>query len=368
MNRKTVYKLVSAVGEISKAEISRQTGISSPTVLKIAGFLLENGFVIEAGEGDSALGRKPQLLRFNPDAAFSIGVKLDGDHLRLGIVNLLGDIKTMKQVGVKPDFDNIIGNELVSNINCMLADAEIPRDKILGIGLGIPGVLDPEKQLIEFAPLIGIDSARECRGVLDALYKNTGLPVYIENDVNAAAIGEYVVRRLSPEQDLIYVSLGTGLGAGIILDGRLRRGKRNSAGEIGYMVFDRDFKTLKSRAGWMESHINLQALSSRWGYSPSHDNEFTAPEDKAFLIDHVASNLALCIANLSVQIDTDLVVIGGITVKALGDELLKAVRNYLSRLCFFDIECQSQLCKEPSIAGAASIATETRLDALLAGS
>ena len=72
MNRKTVYRLLASVGEISKAEISRQTGISSPTVIKIVNFLLANGFITEAGEGDSALGRKPHILRFNPEAYYSI--------------------------------------------------------------------------------------------------------------------------------------------------------------------------------------------------------------------------------------------------------------------------------------------------------
>ena len=84
MNRKTVYKLVSQVREISKAEISRQTGISSPTVIKIVNFLLDNDFLLEAGEGDSALGRKPQLLKFNANAAYSIGAELEGDFFSLG--------------------------------------------------------------------------------------------------------------------------------------------------------------------------------------------------------------------------------------------------------------------------------------------
>jgi len=368
MNRKTVYKLVSTVGEISKAEISRQTGISSPTVIKIVSFLLENGFVVEAGEGDTALGRKPQLLRFNPDAAFSIGAELDGGRIRLGLVNLLGEVKIIKKIDVTQDFDNVIGNVMVSGIRDIVAEAGISEDKILGIGIGIPGVLDPVNQVIDFAPLIGIESARECKEALNMLHKNTGLPVFIENDVNAAAVGEYVTRKLSPEQDLIYISLGTGLGAGIILDGRLRRGKRNSAGEIGYMVFDRNFKTLKTRAGWMESQINLQSLSAGWGFSPVSGKELMTDGDKSFLVDHIASNLALCIANLSALIDTDLVVIGGITVEALGDDLLRSVQRYLSRLCFFDIKCQPQECIEPCIVGMASIVTEARLDLLLGGS
>lgn len=365
MNRKTVYKLISSVGEISKAEISRQTGISSPTVIKIVNFFLENGFVTEAGEGDSAIGRKPQILKFNPDAAFSIGVQLEGDYLSLGIVNLEGKIKFLKQKHVSPDFDKIVKQELSLHIENVIKESSIPKDRILGIGIGIPGVLDAEKYIIEFAPLIGVNDVRDCRGMFDDLSKAVNLPVFIENDVNAAAIGEYVTRKLGPEQDLIYISLGTGLGAGIILNGKLRRGKRNLAGEIGYMVFDRNFQTSKTKAGWMESLINLQALYERWNFSPSLGTNSISSDDLVLLIDHVASNLALCIANFSMQMDVDLVVVGGITVEILGDPLIKAVQKYVSRLCLPDANVQFQSCQEPGVVGAASIVTEIKLDELL---
>lgn len=365
MNRKTVYKLISSIKEISKAEISRQTGISSPTVIKIANFFLENGFVMEAGEGDSALGRKPQILKFNPDAAFSIGVEMEGDFLRLGIVNLEGEIKAFKQMSVSPDFDKIVKQELGSSIESIIREIDIPREKVLGVGVGIPGVLDAEKYVIDFAPLINIHDLRDCRDLFDDLSKSLNLPVFIENDVNAAAIGEFVTRKLGPEQDLIYVSLGTGLGAGIILNGKLRRGKRNSAGEIGYTVFDRDFHTSKTKAGWMESLINLQALAEKWNFSPSIGVQSVPADELVLMTDYVASNLALCIANLSMQIDTDRVVIGGITAEILGDPLIKAVQKYILKLCLFDTDVQFQYCQEPGVVGAASIVSDIRLDELL---
>lgn len=366
MNRKTVYKLVSAVKEISKAEISRQTGISSPTVIKIVNFLLENGFVKEAGEGDSALGRKPQILKFDPDAAFSIGVEMEGGFLRLGIVNLEGEIKALRQMSVSHDFDKVMKEELGPSIENIIHETGVPREKILGVGIGIPGVLDADKYVIDFAPLINIYDTRDCRELFDALSKSINLPIFIENDVNAAAIGEFVSRRLGPQQDLIYVSLGTGLGAGLILEGKLRRGKRNSAGEIGYAVFDKDFHTSKTKAGWMESLINLQALAEKWSFSPSTGIQTLSPEELVLMTDYIASSLALCIANLSIQIDTDILVIGGITAKLLGDPLIKAVQKYMSKLCLFDTDVQFQYCQEPGVVGASSIVTDIRLDQLLA--
>lgn len=377
MNRKTVYQLISSVGEISKAEISRRTGISSPTVIKIISFFLDNGFVTETGEGDSAIGRKPQMLRFNPNAAFSIGVEFEGDFLKLGIVDLLGNIKDFKQTRVPPDFYEIINGKLSTNIESIVKQANIPKNKVLGVGLGIPGVVNPDDYIVEFAPLVGISSTKDCRSMINGLSEKMKLPVFVENDVNAAAIGEYVIRKLGPDSDLVYVSLGTGLGAGIILNGKLRRGKHNSAGEIGYMVFDKDYETFRSKAGWMESRINFQALSQKWEFFAvlgPQDNikSITDPGELKhlsgelkLLVDHVASNLALCIANLSTLIDIDLIVIGGVSAEILGAPLVDTTRGYLSKLCLSEIECQFQMCPEPGVVGAASIVTGIMLDKLL---
>ena len=305
------------------------------------------------------------MLKFNPDAAFSIGVQLEGDFLRLGIVNLDGEIKALKQMHVTPDLDMIITKELNSYIDDIVRESHIDRSKILGVGIGIPGVLDADEYRIEFAPLIGISTETNCSALFSHFSKIAGLPVIIENDVNAAAIGEYVTRKLSAQQDLIYISLGTGLGAGIILNGRLRRGKRNLSGEIGYMVFDRNFETSKAKAGWMESQINLQALADRWGFNPSIGIESVSAEDMVLMTDHIAYNLALCIANFSMQIDVDLVVIGGITAEVLGTPLIKAVQKHTSKLCLAETEIQFNGCQEPGVVGTASIITETRLGELL---
>lgn len=370
MNRKTVYKLISSIGEISRAEISRQTGISSPTVLKITNFLLQNGFVVEAGEGISHVGRKPQILKFNPEAAYSVGVDFEGEFLKIGIVDLLGNIKAIKQIRVSGDFDEVIGRKLYGHIEEIIYREGIPISKILGIGLGISGAVDVENQVIEFAPLVGIYNTKDCKPVLEELSSRSGLPVFIENDANSAAIGEYITRKLSTECDLAYLALGTGLGAGLIINGKIRRGVRNSAGEIGYMVFDKDYHTYKSKAGWLESRINFQALSDKWDIFKSIETkdrieEFKKSKDFILLVDYVASYLGLCIANLTALLDLDTVIIGGMTSKILGEPLVESVKQYMSKLRFFDIECRLQYCEEPGIVGAASISTDAALDKLL---
>lgn len=369
-NRKTVYKLVFTEGEISKAEISRKTGISPPTVTKIVNFFLDRGLLVEIGEGDTALGRKPQILRFNQDAAFSIGIGFEGDYLSLGIVDLLGGIKYLKKFRVRSEFDNIIMKQLIPNIETVVKEAGISKEKLLGIGLGIPGVVDTNNHMLEFAPLIGVCEKINYKTLIDDFSKRIGLPVYVENDANAAAKGEYVTRKLGHNQDLIYISLGTGLGSGIILNGRLRRGRHSFAGEIGYMVFDKDFHTSKSSAGWMESRINLKALSEKSNIFEHIDTDnlqkFISDDGNYDqLVDYVASDLGLCIANISTVMDIELVVLGGICTEIFGEKLLLDVREYLSRLCIFNMKCEFSLSPEPTVVGAASIATEHGLQKLL---
>ena len=211
--------------------------------------------------------------------------------------------------------------------------------------------------------------------MMERLSEKLGLPVIIENDTNAAAWGEYVCRQLDSKLDLLFVSLGTGLGGGLILEGKVRRGINNSAGEIGYMLFDRNYKVSNSEPGWLENHINFSALTKRWSCFPDIIQNSTgsikdvriSKEEMDQLVDFIAENLALCIANIVSIADIPLVVLGGITVKALGTKLIDRVKNYLSEICLNDVECFTQQCEEPGVAGAASIVTAARLKDILEG-
>lgn len=371
MNRKTVYQLFASKGEISKAEISRQTGISPPTVIKIIDFFLKVGLVAEAGEGDSALGRKPQLLRFNPEAAYTIGVEFDGIHLRAGLVDLMGNVKRVKEISAVSDFDVVVSHSLPECVHSVIAEAGVPRSKVTGVGLGIPGVVDADRHTVLYAPLIGITDQRSYAHEVNQLSLQLGTPIFFENDVNASAVGEFISRGLGVEDDLLHISLGSGLGAGIILNGRLRKGKTHSAGEIGYMVFDKDFVTSKAGAGWLESNIvmnpqykRLQARASGAGAKSSVNAD---PDDTNGLMDAMADNLALGIANLSTMLDIEQVVLGGSGVERIGEKLLVKINEKLAKLCLNRVFCHLSQSDYPGIIGMAAIVNEAVLETLLEG-
>lgn len=365
-NRQDVYHIFETKSEVSRTDLSRMTGISGPTVLKIVSYFSEFGLIEEIGTAQSSVGRRPQMLRLIPDAFYSIGINYEGDYLSLGLVDLCGTVSNLVQAPADGNYENVICNQMPSLIHAYLGGNAIPKEKILGVGIGIPAIVDPEKHTLRHAQAIGIGDAVDYSGIITALSEKIGLPVFVENDANAAAIGEHFTRRHSAVKDLAYVSLGTGLGAGLVLENTLRRGRWNYCGEIGYMSYVAHALTSIDKPGWLESRLNLSSLRKKspifekllggnsWSQY-THDPEYNA------LIDYVASELAICLSSMSCILDLEELVIGGITVKLLGTPLLNRVNLYLSEMSARPTKCSSQRCEDSTAAGAAIISSRAVL-------
>ena len=348
MNRRLVYETLANVGRISRAELARSTGISAPTIGKIVSFFVESGIASEIGEGASEMGRKPKLLRFNNESYFTVGVEFEGDGLKVGVIDLLGNIKAFQQMPAKSSFDAMMQGELAAAIKATLREARLPISRVWGIGIGIPGVVNIERQTISTAPLIGVAEERSYKEALEQLSHQLKLPVFVENDANSAAIGEYHLRKEQGELDLVYLSVGTGVGGGIILDGRLRKGVHFSAGEVGYMIFDKVSSSHTSEAGWLESRINHRAL-------------LKARRSSDFL-DSAASDLALAIANLAAVLDIDLFVVGGTGLSDYGDGFLARIAGKVGKFSDLAIRIEAPLATEPGVIGAGAVVVANILD------
>lgn len=158
LNRKSVFNLLQTENPISRAHIARITGISAPTVLKIIEYFIEKNIVKEVGDGKVSIGRKPKLLAFNPNAAYSIGIKYDGYHLQTGLVNLAGEIHTLINTYIEPDINVFFKTQLPKSINNLIETSKVDFKDICCVGLGLPGVIDISKKQISFAPLVGVES------------------------------------------------------------------------------------------------------------------------------------------------------------------------------------------------------------------
>ena len=373
INRKTVFDLLKTEGELSKAQISRRTGISSPTVIKIVDFLHERHILNEAGTGPSSVGKKPTLLRFNPDAFYTVGVEYEGEVLKVGIIDLQGRVVRLNKLEVQPHFESVFRDILPKAITSLALSQGAPRVRIAGIGIGFSGVVDSVNSVIEYAPLVDVFERKSFLDIKDQLEQQFAVPVCIENDVNADSLGEFTERRLGAGNDLIYLSLGTGLGAGIIIDGKLWRGRRNSAGEIGYMVFDSAFHASKSKPGWLENRVNIQAFAEKLIGAPASLPTIEigrllqeAPlEKRQSIVSAIASDLALSVANLVTILDIQLVVLGGVIADILGADLHDTVKDRVDRLCPTPVRFEPSRCREPGIVGSAILAMEKGLAQIL---
>lgn len=365
-NRQDVYRIFETNAEVSRADLSRMTGISGPTVLKIVSYFSEFGLIEEIGTVQSSIGRRPQMLRLIPNAFYSIGVNYEGDYLSLGLVDLCGTVSNIMQTAADGNYQNVICNQLPNLVYEYLSDNAIPKEKILGVGIGIPAIVDPDKHTLRHAPAIGIGDAVDYSGIKGDLSRKVGLPVFMENDANAAAIGEHFSRRHSGVKDLAYVSLGTGLGAGLVLENTLRRGRWNYCGEIGYMTYVSNALASTDKPGWLESRLNIASLRAKSSIfekllcgSPwekyAHDPAYCS------LVDYVAEELAICLSSMSCILDLEELVIGGMTVKLLGTPLLEQVNLNLSQISARPTKCSSQQCEDSTVAGSAVISSRVEL-------
>ncbi len=358
MNRLTVYNLICRHGEISRAEISRQSGISAPTVLKIVNFLVEAGLVEEGGEGPAALGRKPQMFCLNRNRYYSIGVIHEGDYLKAGVVNLAGELVAMKRTRAEKSLGRTLGSLLFSMIDELLEESGVSLDSLLGIGIGLPAIYDPDTRSIITAPLIGISERTSIEPHLTTLREHYGKEVVVENDLSMEVQGEFHSLGLAQDNDLIYVSLGTGLGCGVMLNGELRRGRHFMCGEIGYMSFLDDYVAAQNAAGWLENRINLASLREKFGIGEGEAD----PGAVQSAVDYVSIPMALCINNLMLSYDCDHISLGGEVFDLLGDSLFTTIRDKVERLSVAGVQLHRKSSREPGIIGSANMVTTSRIE------
>ncbi len=229
-NTRLVLRTIYHHDTISRAEISRTTGLTRASVSSIAAELLEEGLVAEVGQGKSIGGKPPTLLSVVDGSRHLIGVDLADGELRGAVLDLRGRISRRAglAIGERTGEDALA---LVFQLIDQLLDAAEP-ETLLGIGVGTPGLVDSTKgQVLE---ALSFDWQQVPLG--EELEHRYGLPSYIVNDCHAAAMGEHCFGDTTRSGDLVVIKVGHGTGAGMVINGRLHCGDRFGAGEIGHLV------------------------------------------------------------------------------------------------------------------------------------
>ena len=230
-----ILRIIRERKSTSRVQIAKLTGLSKPTISSIVNDLVEEGVVRENGLGQSKSsgGRKPINISFAKDYRNVLSVDIGGTKTIFALIDLDGNI--LKRDTIDTD---LLRTErgLVDELNERLESyiEEVGKEKVLGISLGIPGTVDRATQKIKYMPSFDI-------GNLDLktpVEKKFGISTLIENDVTLAAFGESWIGSAKEYNDVILVSIGTGIGSGIVINDSVYRGCVGGAGEIGEFVTD----------------------------------------------------------------------------------------------------------------------------------
>lgn len=316
-------------GPVSRAEIARRTGLSKQTVSEVVRRLEAAGWVRPLGPARGGIGRAALAYAIEPEAGFVAGVDLGGTRLRAAIANLSGAVRAEAEEAT----DRRGGGHVLRQIGALtarlVARAGIERARLLTAVVGTPGVVDPVGGTIRMAPNIpGLDRLDVPAGLRDAL----AMPVTVENDVNVAALGEHWQGAGQGSGHMAFIALGTGIGLGLIADGRLLRGARGGAGEIAWLPLGGDpFDPAARRGGALEGAVGAAGLLRRYPQAGDVKALFDAAaagraEAEAVVAD-TARLLTLAVLSVAALLEPELVVLGGSV--GIRPELVAAVQARL---------------------------------------
>jgi predicted NBD/HSP70 family sugar kinase len=233
VNRAAIFRLIGSAGPIARTHIARRLGLSPATVTAVTRELLDQGLVRVAQRAPSRGGRPALLLELVGSAATAFGVKVAADHLVGVRVNLEADLLERDEVPFEadaPDAIDRLGETLAGWL-----DAASEGPPLLGVGLGVPGVFDGRSGTLE-SPLLGWRGVALGRILQERLH----LPIFVDNDVNTLAVAERLYGRGRAVEHFFTVTIGRGVGLGIVAGGDIYRGHRGGAGEFGHVTVVED--------------------------------------------------------------------------------------------------------------------------------
>jgi glucokinase len=342
INRSAILEIIRRDGPISRTDIAGRLDVSLPTVMRIVDALIEEGFVRPQGTSEWSGGRRRPLLEFNSDGYLVLGVDMGGTKMYGALADLGGNILDEVNISRHGTSGEDSFNYLTTLIDKLLASPTVEGRRVRGIGVGAPGVTLHKEGIVTWAYTLHWDMFP----LKARLAERYDLPITVDNDLNLAALGELWFGAGQNVQNMILVAIGTGIGAGLIIDGALYRGSKEASGEIGNMISGREFLGKNYRNfGALESVASGTGIAGRgrdllkYQRSPQELLDLTAEDvfDAArkgetwawTVINETVDYLAIAIANLTAVFDPELVVLGG-GVSRSADLLINPILSRIS--------------------------------------
>jgi glucokinase-like ROK family protein len=348
INRSIVLDIIRRGGRVSRTDLARRSALTKPTVSAIVEDLLARNIVHEVGYGKTVGGggRRARLLEFNDASAAYLGLRFGVRSTGVGVADARGALRAMREVPSVPgDPERGIADALAL-VDQVLAEAGVPKDRLQACGVTMAGLVAQSSGVVELAPNLGWKRV----SVRTQLEQALGMPVVVSNVTAAGALAEGRVGAARGVRSYVWVYVGTGVGAGIVIDGRVFRGHAGYSGEIGHcpVVLDGPQCTCGLRGC-------LEAVASGWAIraaaeravkegeptllaEPAHPLDARGVADAARAGDAVAqrilanvgSYLGMAISTLVNLIDPEMVVLGG-SVMSASDHIIGAVRESMAK-------------------------------------
>jgi N-acetylglucosamine repressor len=235
-NESGILDLIRTGKALSRADLSKATGLSPTATGIIVSALIEKGYIRERGTGESKGGRRPVLLELVPDSYYSIGLDVDVDSVLYMLMDITGKVVYEGSGAINSQVPEAAVSALASYVGEIVKSRAIDTGTLLGVGISVPGLVEPDTQRVILAPNLGWEDV----DLGTMLKKHLDMPVYVENEAMASAICENWIGECREVDNFVCVNIKSGIGAGIFTGGRPYKGSSGSAGEVGHVVVDED--------------------------------------------------------------------------------------------------------------------------------
>jgi len=259
LNRSIILRTIRHYGPISRSEIAKKNKISPTTVTAAVKELIRQGLVYEDGVGISTGGRKPVLVRFSSDSKFIIAVAITNSSIKIAEMNLEAKVRRQKVFPVYNLTGKLVIDYLLKSIGQFLEEYS-DLTKCIGISIISPGIINVDKGVIYENTKLKLKNIP----LKEMVEKQFKLKTWLENDANAIALAEKRFGAYKKFKNLIYITIGDGVGAGIIVNGSIFRGCRGGAGEVGHTSIDKNGIPCDcGNTGCLENYVSWPAICSK---------------------------------------------------------------------------------------------------------
>jgi predicted NBD/HSP70 family sugar kinase/biotin operon repressor len=335
-NRERVVQALQTLGVASRAEIARRTGLSRSTVSSIVADLQETGLVCDH-EGDGRLatggGRPPSLIALDPSAGLAVGIDLGKQHVSVALADLSHAVVAERRRELPEGYDAELGMESAAElVDQMIVETGFARDRVLGVGMGVPGPIHRAGTIGSAAILPGWLGVR----LAEQMTQRLNLPVRVGNDANLGALAEHMWGAGVGCSCFVYLKCSAGIGAGFVLDGRLYEGVGGTAGEIGHTTVDETGDICRcGNRGCLETYAGATAIARLLSRSVGELIDESAAVERAAAGDPLARralvdagrHIGRVLADVCNLLNPERIVVGGGMGNAAADLLLDPLRE-----------------------------------------